>query len=83
MQLRAFDFQKVLIIALVAGCVLHPASSAIGLMIVLSSQVADRYFTRNISDPERKAIASLKTDIEKIHAIQQKDGLAKAFGPRA
>lgn len=68
-----------LIVALVAGCVLHPASSAVGLLILFGSEATNRYFTRNISDPERRAIAQLKTEVEKISVVQQKEGLAKAF----
>jgi hypothetical protein len=76
------DFQKFLIVALVAGCVLHPASSAIGLLIVFGAQVADKYFTRNISDSDRRALDSVKADIEKINKVQQKESLAKAFVAR-
>jgi hypothetical protein len=76
------DFQKLLVTALVCGSVLHPASSVVGLLIVCSAQIAERYFTRNVSDKDRQALASLKVDVEKLSLVQQKDGLAKAFGGR-
>jgi hypothetical protein len=83
MNLSKIDFQKFLILALVAGCVLHPASAAAGLLIVFASQVVDKYFTRNIADSERKIIESLKGDVKKLSEEQQKIGLSKAFGGRA
>lgn len=74
------DFEKCLILVLVAGSAIHPASAACGLLIILSHQIAHQYFTRNISDKDRQAIQALKADVEKISVQQQKDGLAKAFG---
>lgn len=77
-----FDFQKLLILALVAGSAIHPASAAAGLFILASSQIAERYFTRNISDKDRQAIASLKIELEKVALAHQKENLSKAFGGR-
>lgn len=83
MKLPHVDFQKGLIVFLSVGCIVHPASSAIGLLIVCGAGIADRYFTRNVSDQDRRSIAALKADLDKIRDTQQKDGLAKAFGARA
>lgn len=82
MRLPHTDFQKVLIFGLVLGCVLHPASSAAGLLIIFAAQIAERYFTRNISDPDRQAIAKLKADVDKVGKLQAEQNLAKAFGGR-
>jgi hypothetical protein len=77
------NFENVLMFALVAGCVIHPLSAALGLLVLLSSQAAERFFTRNVSDSDRSAIAALKVDMKKISEVQQKAGLAKAFGAQA
>lgn len=76
------NFQKILIAGLVCGCLFHPASSAVGLLFILAGEAAERYFTRNISDKDRQALGQLKAEVEKVAAVQQKDGLAKAFGGR-
>lgn len=83
MKLPKIDFQKSLIFILVCGCLFEPACAALGLLFVLAAQIAERYFTRNVSDKDRQAIQALKTDVEKLTVTQQKEGLAKAFGGRA
>lgn len=83
MRLPQIDFDKTMIVLLVAGCVIHPGSAAAGLLILASAKTAERYFTKNISDQDRRVIATIKADVDKISAIQQKDGLVKAFGVRA
>lgn len=82
MKLSQRTFENSLIFALVGACMFNPAAAAAGLLILLSSQVAERYFTRNISDADRDRIQILKAEVEKHAVIIQKDGLAKAFGGR-
>lgn len=80
MKLPSLDFHEVIVAVLVAGCVVHPAAAAAGLLILALKHAAEKYFTRNISDQDRKTISALKAELEKVSSIQQKEGLAKAFG---
>lgn len=82
MKLPNINYSKVLTVILVVGCVLHPASSAVGLCLILAHQLADKYFTSNISDKDRAELAQLKTEVAEIKVTQQATNLAKAFGPR-
>lgn len=73
-------FMQIMTIMLVCGCLFHPAASAVGLVVIFTFQIAEKYFTRNISDTDRKQLFTLKLDLEKIAQAQQKESLAKAFG---
>ena len=72
---------EVIVVALAAGCCIHPAAAALGLLIILGHRIADKYFTRNITDADRETIAQIKTDCDKIKKVQDRAGLSKAFTP--
>jgi len=76
------DYFKTLGAILVAGCVFHPAASALGLLIILAYQLADKYLSSNISDKDRAEIAVMKAELAKVKQAQQTSDLSKAFGPR-
>lgn len=80
MKFTQKTFENILIMFLVCGCVLHPFASALGLLILGLTQIAERYFTKNISDVDRGKIQTIKTELDKHSVILQKEVLSKAFG---
>ena len=86
MTLPKLTFHQVLALALTVGCLTHPASSAVGLLIVCASQITERYFTRNITDADRTELeatkadlAGVKADVVKLKESTNKAGIAQAF----
>lgn len=72
-------FSEIIIVALICGCVFSPYASALALLVISAAKLLERYFTRNISDDDRKDIQSLKSDHQKLKDKVDKEGLAKAF----
>lgn len=81
--MKWFDFHKFIITVLVVGAVLSPYAAALALLIFFGHQTAEKYFTKNISDSDRRQIDALKVDVQKLAEQKKKDGLAQAFAPRA
>lgn len=79
MQSELPFFFEIVGLALVAGCLFSPYASASALMVVLTAKIADKYFTRNISDRDRNEIQTLKAEQIKLKLKVEQDGLAKAF----
>jgi len=79
MKLPRLDFQKSLTAALVIGCLFHPFASCVALLIFLAHQLADKYFTSNISDKDRKDLQTIKAEIAEVKLNQQTQNLTKAF----
>lgn len=80
MKISQKNFENILIFVLVAACMFHPAAAAAGLALILASQTAERYFTKNISDKDRQMIGELSQAVTKHSEILSKQGLAQAFG---
>jgi hypothetical protein len=74
------NFENALIFGLVGASMFHPAAACFALLIVFAHQAAERYFTRNIADKERLAIANLTSEVTKHAELLRKQGIAKAFG---
>ena len=79
MKFSQRNFENTLIFGLVGACMFHPASSAAGILILVLSQVAERYFTRNVSDSDRDQIAKIRTEVSKHSEFINKDAITKAF----
>lgn len=80
MKLTQKNFENILIFFLVVGCTTHPASCAAGFLILALSQIAERYFTKNISDADRNQLKAITADVQKHAMLLQKENLSKAFG---
>ena len=79
-------FYQLLSALLAGGCLIHPASSAVGLLVVCSAQLAERFFTRNVTDDDRLEIKSLggeiqllKSEMHKLKLKSDQESLSKAF----
>lgn len=79
MQSKLPYFFEIMTAALVAGSLFQPFASAIGLLIIFSAKIAEKYFTRNISDSDRRDIQSIKAEQIEIKLKVEREGLAKAF----
>ena len=75
-------YYDILALALVAGSVLSPSTSVIGVLIIFSAKLTDKYFSSNITDQDRKDLATLKVDFAKLKVKTDAHDLAKAFQGR-
>lgn len=79
MQSKLPHFFEIIAAGLVCGCLFSPYASAFGLAFVLAAKLAEKYYTRNLSDADRIEIQTIKTEHEKLKLKVEKDSLAKAF----
>ena len=75
-------YYDILALALVAGSVLSPVTSVIGVLIIFAAKLVDKYFSSNITDQDRKDLAILKSDYSKIKLKIETQDLGKAFQGR-
>lgn len=73
------DFEKAVILILACGCVVHPASAALGLIAAIAAREASSFWKKSEG---RAAAASveLKAEVARLRERLEKDSLAKAFG---
>lgn len=70
---------------LTVGCLFHPVSSAIGLLIVFLSKHGEAFhaqYTKSLSDKASQDFDTLRADLSKLKAKVDQDSLSKAFGQR-
>ena len=76
-------YYDILALALVAGSVLSPITSVIGVLIIFAAKLVDKYFSSTITDQDRKDLAVLKTEFTKLKVKTDTQDLGKAFQGRA
>lgn len=61
------NFENTLIFGAVAAAMFSPYAAVFAVVCLIAGQVAERYFTKNISDGDR---ATIKLALDKIQAIK-------------
>lgn len=64
---------------LVAGCVLNPIASAVGLLFILAAKISDIYLTPKPNDKDETEFIELKAEVQKLKTKSDQENLGKAF----